>query len=449
MRPVIYWNNLLSVAADAEDVDQEDDGFQELQDASIGIAAPLRPSNSSSVSGVYQEWLVSGAQPFSRPVLAVVSASAELDGFGVNVSGDLGPGSGQLALYGVMSGTGPAVFQLYGDPTSGAARVKQLTRWRIAITQASAVVLPVGEDQDGFSRTNNWPQLQASGQWVADTSTGADPNFAFALTEDPESVLYWAGLGITSGAAVSVLCGDDNGGTDGVTFTGLFNLSGFRPAQWDSFRVYQRWFPNLVSGAVFILSGVSGALTWAVPSGQLFHASAGKLQPVNLSVASAVLSGSASFEATAYRVSGLRNSATGPSFKLDAIIGTKVDPLPGHPQMFELGMFEELRFPRDHQVGVERTTILRRTRLTPPGVSPITLREGDDLRQTAYELVTTRAETVSGVQAFLEQNDAGTPFLFRDDRGALYWAEMPEPAEVFQDNAGVYTYTLTIREIRP
>lgn len=117
------------------------------------------------------------------------------------------------------------------------------------------------------------------------------------------------------------------------------------------------------------------------------------------------------------------------------------------PDLFEIILADKLTFPRDPQIGVSRTTAHQVSRIPIPGGAPFKLRLGTRLRQTSYSMVV-EDPLVSGVKNFLNENDGGQNFWHVDDKGGSYFAEMLGPDFVFDDQAGVNFFALTVRELR-
>lgn len=116
------------------------------------------------------------------------------------------------------------------------------------------------------------------------------------------------------------------------------------------------------------------------------------------------------------------------------------------PDLYEIMLAKRFVFPQPPVVGVGRYRIQNYQRLDIPGGAPFKLRLGEDYQQLDYQLTIPQTEA-SGLDSFLQENDGGEPFWFTSDKSESFWAEMVEPQISFDDQAGVYTVVLKIREI--
>lgn len=119
----------------------------------------------------------------------------------------------------------------------------------------------------------------------------------------------------------------------------------------------------------------------------------------------------------------------------------------GTPRFYELMLATELPLPRRPQVGVQRSRVHQLNRTDPPGQAAFITRLGGDYRETQYDVVATQSEVTSGFEAFVSENDGGEPFVFLDEDGEAYWAELADDGARFNDEAGVYSFAVSIREI--
>jgi hypothetical protein len=116
------------------------------------------------------------------------------------------------------------------------------------------------------------------------------------------------------------------------------------------------------------------------------------------------------------------------------------------PIIYEAMLATRLDFPRRPQIGVERSIIQQVQRIGIPGGAPFRVRLGQELNRTVYRLIVEES-ALSGFQTFCRVNDGGQPFWFVDDLGQDYWSEAPSAEYVFDDQAGVYFFPITVQEI--
>lgn len=169
------------------------------------------------------------------------------------------------------------------------------------------------------------------------------------------------------------------------------------------------------------------------------------LVTVTLPVSSAAVSGASDFSPSEWELHVDQNMLV--SLLLDHVRARLVSGTRKSGALYEAMLCSATPLPRDPQVGVVRGHVMRRLRLEQPGGASWTVRLGEEQRAVQYTMVTTRAETVSGVEEFLRASDDGRPFVFQDDMGSLYWAEVPATRVDFDDQAGVYTYAFAVREV--
>ncbi len=293
-------------------------------------------------------------------------------------------------------------------------------------------------------------------------------------TEAREFIAITSGTGNTNSALNAHADGFTGAGRPGFAFFQLMNgslaflqmpASGWhlrtplRPSEWSEFSVDIGWntsaSPKGLVSAAFVLSDpgvgeyrwmldkglVSGLMT--MPSGSV----QADLATVTMPLTSATVSGASGFTASRWRFECLLVGQIFPdAFFIGNVSGTKTA-AQANAGAAEVMLGSGLLFPRDHQVGVERAVLRQFIRTEMDGGEPFMARTGDDLKETRYQLITTEAETASGIEQFIRTNDAGEPFLFRDDLGELYWAELPESDQTYADEAGVWGYELLIRQV--
>lgn len=119
----------------------------------------------------------------------------------------------------------------------------------------------------------------------------------------------------------------------------------------------------------------------------------------------------------------------------------------GECNLYELMLADSYELPRSPEIGVGRTIVQNYQQMDVPGAASFKLRMGEDYRSVAYSMYLVSGSEVSNMESFLRTNDGGEPFWFVDDLGEGYWAELQAPTHGFNDQAGVYTFSLAINEI--
>lgn len=118
----------------------------------------------------------------------------------------------------------------------------------------------------------------------------------------------------------------------------------------------------------------------------------------------------------------------------------------GAANLYEVMLADKLEMPRSALIGTARAIQQNYQKMPVPGSASFKLRLGDDYRRVAYQFTVTSGEVVS-IQTFLGINDGGEPFWFTDDLGSSYWAEMAAAQQDFDDQAGLYNYTMAVNEV--
>jgi len=118
------------------------------------------------------------------------------------------------------------------------------------------------------------------------------------------------------------------------------------------------------------------------------------------------------------------------------------------PYIYEMMLAKQYTFPSGFKpvIGVQRTTIHNYQRLNVPGAAPFKFRLGADYERVSYSLVMPVTE-VSGFISFIQENDGGEPFWHVDDKSRGYWAELRDMQVNFDDQAGIYSFSITVQEI--
>lgn len=118
------------------------------------------------------------------------------------------------------------------------------------------------------------------------------------------------------------------------------------------------------------------------------------------------------------------------------------------PEIYEVGFTKKWTMPRAPLVGVQRGLARQTTRLEIPNGSPFTKRDGPIVRETTYNAVLISGSEVEAFHWFISDTDGGQIFPFTDDLGATYLAELVNQDVVESDTAGVYSASLTFREVK-
>jgi hypothetical protein len=418
--PAIYHRNVLGRGTLSGTNTDLEFPVRRVADGFASLAYPLLSGTvTSGVSGQVSVDLPSGERPgYFVKVRDEDAASIHAE----VISDDIGGGSRtEHGTFVVSGAAGPEAFAL-----SGVAVARR--RWAVEFTQEHQVL--------HANSGETWTAFGAAAS-VLDVDT---PVLGFPT--EGGSAKTASGLGTPTTRF-------------GMTYSGLMLVTDLRPTMYEQFTldlgVASAVLPDVhaTSGVQVSFSGDDGAVTWNLASGVVVSGD-GPVQVV-LALASGTVSGASGFVADRLNVNLLHsggNWSGTPQFYLDNLRGSFAD-YAGTPTFHELMVGDRTPFPRSPSVGVARARVWQRTRLPIPGGSAFTVRQGDDLRAPTYIFVATEAETVTGIEAFLRTNDTGEPFMFLDDRGALYWAEMLGTETVFDDQGGVYTYRVSIREIVP
>lgn len=117
------------------------------------------------------------------------------------------------------------------------------------------------------------------------------------------------------------------------------------------------------------------------------------------------------------------------------------------PVVFEVMLADAFTLPRPTQ-NIGRAVDVQASRIPVPGGQDFVFKQGGPLRRRTYAFIETEANALSGVEDFVTRNAGSEPFYHVDDKGVAYWAEARGLNFTRSDNAGVSTWSLTVREIR-
>lgn len=106
------------------------------------------------------------------------------------------------------------------------------------------------------------------------------------------------------------------------------------------------------------------------------------------------------------------------------------------------------QLPRSPSVGVTRTTIRQFDRVPLPGGEPFRARRGPPLRRVDYDFVILSGAELTNLHALVSGTDRSQAFVFTDDLGSTYWAELMGLTHLDADAAGVNTVALSVQEVR-
>lgn len=115
--------------------------------------------------------------------------------------------------------------------------------------------------------------------------------------------------------------------------------------------------------------------------------------------------------------------------------------------LYEAMLADLQLMPRSNAVGVERTRVRQFTRTPIPGGTPFVKRDGPRLRRTGYSFTVVSGSEVAGLEQFVDGIDGGEFFFHVDDRGEQYMAELLNPGQVFDDEAGVFSVRMSVQEV--
>lgn len=116
-------------------------------------------------------------------------------------------------------------------------------------------------------------------------------------------------------------------------------------------------------------------------------------------------------------------------------------------RVFEMGLMDRELMPRSNEVGVQRADMRQFRRTDIPGSEPFVVGEGPSRRRTAYSFIVVSGAEVTGVRDFILGTARGEHFMHTDDLGRSYWCEMPDSAAPMSDEAGVYSWQVTVQEV--
>ena len=116
-------------------------------------------------------------------------------------------------------------------------------------------------------------------------------------------------------------------------------------------------------------------------------------------------------------------------------------------QLYEAQLATQYQVPRSPELQVTRTRVRQFTRVPVAGGQPFVKRNGPGLRRTLCTFVLISGTEVTEAEAFVDAVEGGQAFTLVDDRAETYWAELLESDVAFNDNAGIFTVSLTFQEI--